>query len=256
MRVSLLQTDIIWNDSAANLKRYGPMLEEAAENQAELVVFPEMFNTGFSLLCGESAREADEAGTEFLRSNAQEFGFTVVASLPDTGRSQDKPRNTIRVFGPQGLLGSYAKVHLFSYGGEHRNYEPGNKALTIQLGEFRASFFVCYDLRFPQFFAALAPDSDLFIVVANWPQPRHAQWEALLRARAIENQVFVLGVNRAGEGGGMRYLGGSQVISPRGEILEHLGSKEAIVHAEIDISDVQEHRAEFPVLTDRRNDLY
>lgn len=256
MRITLLQTDIIWNDPEANFIRLRPLLAQAAQQKAELVVLPEMFSTGFSFISGQDAARADEQSSQFLSRAAAEFGFTIAASLPDTSGSAAKPKNTLKVFSPRGLLGLYAKTHLFSFAGEDQKYGRGDAALTLDIAGIRTSFFICYDLRFTQFFAALAPQSDLFVVVANWPAPRQMHWETLLRARAIENQLYVCGVNRVGSGGGLQYAGGSRIISPRGEILGIAEEGEQLLSVEIFSEEVVKYRAEFPALADRRPALY
>lgn len=261
MRISLIQNDIIWNNPEANIKRFEQLAEDAVVGGADLLVFPEMFTTGFSFAHGEEAARAEELSSAFLNDTAARLNVTVLGSMPDVSLGKDRPLNTIKVFGPDnsgqvGELGRYAKIHLFNFGGEGGKYRAGDAPLTLSIGGFRVSFFVCYDLRFPQFFAALAEKSDLFVIVANWPEVRQRHWEALLTARAIENQVYVAAVNRVGKGGDLNYIGGSRVISPRGEILSQLKDEEGILSHKLDIAEVARYRAEFPVLKDRRPECY
>jgi predicted amidohydrolase len=158
--------------------------------------------------------------------------------------------------GPDGNATRYAKIHPFTFGGEHRVYAGGDRIVTVDVEGLRVTPFVCYDLRFPEPFRLAAADTDLFAVVANWPEPRREAWRTLLRARAIENLCYVAGVNRAGEGGGLRYAGDSAVISPWGEVLAEGGVEEAVLIADVDASVVRSTRAKFPALEDRRPEAY
>ncbi|RIL00833.1 MAG: carbon-nitrogen hydrolase, partial [Proteobacteria bacterium] len=159
--------------------------------------------------------------------------------------------NTLRIFGPAGHLGDYSKIHLFGYGGESESYTAGNSTLTLPLGEIGASFFICYDLRFPAYFSKAAPQTHLYVVVANWPKARLSHFLALARARAIENQAYVAAVNRVGNGGGLEYTGGSTVFTPKGEVLAELGDEEGVLKCDISPQEVEQYRREFPFLRDR-----
>jgi predicted amidohydrolase len=157
---------------------------------------------------------------------------------------------------PDGSVLRYAKIHPFTFGGEHRVYTGGDRIVTARVGELSVTPFVCYDLRFPEPFRLAAPETDLFAVVANWPDARREAWRTLLRARAIENLCFVAGVNRAGDGGGLRYAGDSALISPWGEVLAEAGPGEAVLVADADPAAVRDARAKFPALADRRPEAY
>lgn len=251
MRLALAQTHIVWNDPRGNLETTGRMVREAAELGCDFVVFPEMFNTGFSLLDGALAEAAYREGIEVLAESAAARRLTVAASMPRPLDGHDRPRNSLFVYGPDGCLGEYSKIHLISFLGEDQVYERGGQTLTVEIAGFRVSFFICYDLRFPDVFSRLAPGTDLYVVVANWPATRHGHWETLLKARAIENQAFVAGVNRVGSGGGLEFAGGSQVISPLGEVLARAGESEQLLTVDLDIEAVRSWRREFPCLADR-----
>ena len=174
---------------------------------AQFALLPEMFSTGFSM---DSARIAQPEGgpsETFLRSTARELSMWILASVPEAG--EPRPRNMALLAAPDGSVQRYAKIHPFTFGGEHRVYDGGDRVITARVGDLAVTPFVCYDLRFPEPFRLAAPETDLFAVVANWPDARREAWRTLLRARAIENLCFVAGVNRAGEGGGLRYAGDS-----------------------------------------------
>jgi predicted amidohydrolase len=178
----------------------------------------------------------------------------ILASVPEAG--EPRPRNMALLAAPDGRVTRYAKIHPFTFGGEHKVYAGGDRVLTARVGDLAVTPFVCYDLRFPEPFRLAAPDTDLFAVVANWPDARREAWRTLLRARAIENLCFVAGVNRAGEGGGLRYAGDSALISPWGEIIAEAGPGETVLVGDVDPAAVRDARAKFPALADRRPEAY
>jgi len=254
VRVALIQLDLAWEDVEENHHRARRRLEEARSRGAAFALLPEMFSTGFSM---ESARIAQPQGgpsEAFLRGAAKELSLWILASVPEAG--QPRPRNMALLAGPDGSVSRYAKIHPFTFGGEHRVYEGGDRIVTARVGDLAVTPFVCYDLRFPEPFRLVAPETDLFAVVANWPDARREAWRTLLRARAIENLCFVAGVNRAGEGGGLRYAGDSALISPWGEVLAEAGPGETVLIGDVDAAAVRDARAKFPALADRRPEAY
>ncbi len=253
MRVGLVQANLAWNDPTENVARSYELGDEAHEHGAELIVFPEVFTSGFSLERGSFAQRAGDAARSFLADFAATRGVWVAGSAPDAPDGDySKPYNCLMVYGPEGLVGEYRKIHLFSYGAEHERYRSGQETLTLQLGEFRVSWLVCYDLRFPAIAADLANTTDVYVVVANWPTPRRNHWRILLQARAVENQAYFIGVNRVGIGGGLQYSGDSLVVSPRAEILVDMGDQQGVAVADLQKSEVDDYRREFPCLRDRR----
>ncbi len=255
MKVALLQTDIAWNNPASNVRSAREIATAAVQRGARALVFPEMFTSGFSLPTGELAIESGAKGRELLAEIAQKQNVYTIGSLPEIGES-GQLYNTAYIFTPTGASYSYRKVHLFSYGEETSKYAPGSSALTVTMDDIRCTLFICYDLRFPIPFAKRAKETDVFIVVANWPSTRREHWLTLLRARAIETQAYVVGVNRVGEGGGLRYSGDSMAFAPDGTPLTDPASVEATLFAEIDSKKVAEWRETFPALRDRRDDVY
>ncbi|MCX7049441.1 MAG: carbon-nitrogen family hydrolase [Candidatus Sumerlaeota bacterium] len=163
--------------------------------------------------------------------------------------------NTSGVWGAEGrLMGVYHKNHVFTYGGEHIAYSSGDEAPIFRVGKFAMGLFICYDLRFPEMFrAAVACGADLFVIPANWPNPRKDHWLTLLKARAIENQAYVIGVNRTGASPSHSYFGASLVVSPRGEVLAQAGEGEELLLADIHPEEVTSWRNEFPALKDRKD---
>jgi predicted amidohydrolase len=173
--------------------------------------------------------------------------------VPERGETGELPANTLVLASPGGDVYRYRKIHPFSYSGEHEHYRAGDTFVTVDVDGVRCSLFVCYDLRFADEFWAVAPSTDLYVVPANWPAKRRDHWRTLLRARAIENQAYVVGANRVGEGGGLEYVGDSAIIGPFGEeLVDGADIGEAVLVAEVDTAHVAEVRARFPFLADRR----
>ena len=252
MKVAAVQHDVVWENRDATLARLEPQLRAAAGTGARLVVLTEMFPTGFST---EPERVAEPEGgptTDFLRTQAAELGVWICGSVPTHPAGGGRPVNRLLLAGPGGELWHYDKVHPFSYSGEHEHYAAGTERVTFDVEGVRVTPFVCYDLRFADEFWAMAEGTDCYVVVANWPSSRRAHWQALLVARAIENQAYVVGVNRVGEGGGLHYAGDSRIIDPLGEILAAGAGGETILLADVDPVVVAETRKRFPFLADRR----
>lgn len=260
-KISLIQSDIAWNDPSENITRCAELADQAIRQDGNLLVFPEMFTCGFSMPSGELAEKSNLLGVEFLQHIANQHRVFTVGTLPEieridnpVGSPTTKLYNTAYFCSPG--LGEplrYRKRHLFSSGLETEIYSAGDKLLNIDLGPFRCSIFICYDLRFGAPFSELARKSDLFIVMANWPKARREHWLTLLKARAIENQSYVVGVNRVGSGGGLEYSGDSVMFGPEGDLIGGVfEDKAASVTLELEPDRVREYRERFPALKDRR----
>ena len=254
MRLALIQMDLAWEDVAENHRRAGRLLESAARGGARLAVLPEMFSTGFSMAPERIAQPEGGASEAFLQDRSRSLGLWVLASVPQ--RKDARPRNVALLVGPDGSVTRYAKIHPFSFAGEDRHYAAGDRVVTAEVEGVRVTPLVCYDLRFPEPFRVAAKDTDLYVVVANWPDKRREHWRTLLRARAIENQAYVAGVNRAGEGDSLRYAGDSAAIDPLGETLAEAGKEEVVLFADVDPARVADLRARFPALEDIRPEAY
>jgi omega-amidase len=253
LRIALIQMDIAWEDRRANLRKAGAMLREAAALGPDVAVLPEMFSTGFSM---DPAAAEDEDGetASFLSELSGGLGINLIAGFAARSSAGGRGRNIAAVYDREGrLLGTYAKVHLFRPAGEDLCRLPGEEAVTFLLDGVPSSVFICYDLRFPEAFRKVAGEAHALFVLANWPASRQAHWEVLLRARAIENQCFVIGVNRVGaDGNSVAYAGGSRVYGPSGEEVCSAGDGELCLMAEIDPGEAARVRAVFPFLRDRR----
>lgn len=255
MKVALVQTDIVWNDPAANIQQGKLLATQAVTEGAELLIFPEMFTCGFSKPTGDLAQESYASGAQFLQQIAQEHAVCTIGSLPQP-TSPSQIYNVALACKADGSVEHYQKIHLFSSGDESVNYSAGSTVLNTEIHDVRCSIFICYDLRFPLPFHHLADKTDLYVVVANWPSSRREHWLTLLRARAIENQAYVAGVNRVGEGGGLSYSGDSVLFGPDGTQLTELAMQEKVIMGEVDPTRVADLRSSFPAIRDRRHDVY
>ncbi|MDQ2731275.1 MAG: carbon-nitrogen family hydrolase [Armatimonadota bacterium] len=251
MKIIGLQLDAVWHDKAANHARVRRLLEAAPPEPGSLVILPEMFSTGFSMDVAAVTEGVDRLSERFLGSIAAQYGVGVLGGVvrpaPD-GRG----RNQAVLFGRDGSEAArYQKIHPFRYAGETEYYEPGGPVCLFDWGGFTTAPFICYDLRFPEDFRrAVSRGAQLFIVIANWPTARLAHWTTLLKARAIENQAYVVGVNRCGSDPNVDYPGHSLVIDPRGEILVEAGSQECSFTADLDLEALLSYRRVFPALED------
>jgi predicted amidohydrolase len=256
VKVAGVQHDIVWEDPPANFARLAPRIAEAAGGGARLVILTEMFSTGFSMDVDRVAEPVDGPSTQFLVEQAAEHRVWVCGSLPelapDRSPVQALPFNQLVLASPTGAVHRYAKIHPFTYAREQEHYRAGAEHVTVDVEGVRVTLFVCYDLRFADEFWACAHDTDCYVVVANWPERRREHWRTLLRARAIENQAYVVGVNRVGQGDKLDYVGDSSIIDPLGEVLVEATGSESVIHAEVDPARVVEVRTRFPFLADRR----
>ncbi len=252
MKVAAIQHDIAWEDPEKTFAHVAPMIADAAASGARLVVLSEMYSTGFSMATDRISEPVDGASTQFLVEQAHDHGVWICGSIPERPPENELPYNRFVLAAPDGALHRYAKIHPFTYAREHERFAAGDDWLTVDVEGVRCSAFVCYDLRFADEFWALAHDTDCYVVVANWPQSRRAHWIALLTARAIENQAYVIGVNRVGTGGGLDYAGDSRIIDPLGEIVAEAKDGETVITGDVDPARVTEVRAKFPFLADRR----
>lgn len=252
MRVAALQSDIAWEDPTTNFERIRPWICAAAAAQVRLLVLPEMFACGFSMATDRIREAVDGPSTVFLRDQAAKHGLWIGGSLPELGAGAERPSNTFVLAGPEGELHRYRKIHPFSYAGEDKHYLPGNSFVTVDIEGLRCTLFVCYDLRFADEFWATAPTTDVYLVVANWPETRRHHWISLLTARAIENQAYVVGVNRVGRGGSLVYTGDSRILDPMGKTLAAGAEQETLLIGDLDANQVRETRESLPFLPDRR----
>ena len=257
MKAALAQTNIIWEDKAANMITASEMISQAASNGCDLIVFPEMSLTGFSMNIDLIAEYSGSSETvsffieEAKRNNIYiSFGTAIIES---DGKIYNK---AITVSNTGEIVSSYSKIHPFSHGVEAKYFTGGDEIKWFDLNGITASTFICYDLRFPEICQTASTKSRLLIVLACWPNVRTAHWDVLLKARAIENQSFIIGVNRTGREMKYSYNGHSQAVSPRGEVLNELVENEALIITEFNISDADDYRSEFQLKQDRKPQIY
>lgn len=257
LRVALGEYDTGWHDPAGSLARAADVVRRAAEAGAALVALPEMCTTGFTMDSARHAEPVDGASARRLAGLAREHGVHLLAGLATRAErgGVEAFYNSALLWGPDGaLLAEYRKQRLFAYAGEREAYVAGEAPVAVRVGGVRLAPFICYDLRFPELFRAVGPEVDALVLIANWPAARRAHWDVLVRARAIENQCYVVAVNRVGEGGGLEYDGGSAAYDPWGEQLTGGGrAAEAIACADVDAAEVTRVRAAYPFTEDRRS---
>jgi omega-amidase len=252
LRVALGEYDTGWHDPASSLVRAGALVRAAADSGAQLVVLPEMCTTGFTMAANRYAEPLDGPSVRALGTMAAAHRVSLVAgvAIRDDTAPDGRAVNAAVLFGENGAVrASYHKQRMFAYAGEERAYSAGEEPKVVTLNGMRIALFVCYDLRFPELFRPVASACDAMVVIANWPAARRTHWDTLLRARAIENQCYVVGVNRTGHAGGIVYDGGSAAFDPWGD---PCASNGAPSHVDIDLAHVRRVREEYPFLRDHR----
>lgn len=258
MRVALGQIDMVWEDKEASYAKAEKMIQDASGQNADIIIFPEMSFTGFSMDVEKIAE--DEKNSQTIRKMQTlaiqyniAIGFGWAALCGDTTK---KAANRFTIVDAQGeKVTEYTKIHPFSYGGEDQHYEKGKEIVTVPFMGRTISLFVCYDLRFPELFEIAAKKADIMFVIANWPAVRSAHWTTLLRARAIETQSYVVGVNCVGERDHEKYSGDSMAVDAIGNILGEISNREGILLCDLD-DRAWSLREKFATANDRQEDLY
>lgn len=247
LKTALVQAELRWQAPEANRDHLSELMDQAPE--ADLYVLPETFTTGF---LGDAERQAeafDGPTLEWMRAQAEGRSAAIAGSLALTDE-RGLRRNRMVFMRPEGEASWYDKRHLFAYGGEDRRYAAGNTPTVVEWRGWRIDLQICYDLRFPVW-CRNSRGFDLQLFVANWPTPRVEVWRLLLRARAVENQAFVIGVNRTGvDGNSVPYPGRSSAWDGGGECLAELGADESVTLVDLDISALRDLRAKLPFLAD------
>jgi predicted amidohydrolase len=252
LTITIIQTNLHWEDKKANLQ----MLEQkinSIKDKTEIVVLPEMFSTGFSMKPGIVAEAMDGETLQWMKRIAATKKIIVTGSM--VIKEEENFFNRLVWMLPNSQYGIYDKRHRFAFAGEDQHYTAGNKRLIASVKGWKINLQVCYDLRFPvwsrQQSQADGLEYDLLIYVANWPERRNTAWKTLLQARAIENQCYVVGVNRVGkDGNDINHSGDSMVIDPLGEILYHKKDEEDIFTITLDKDHLQTVREKFPFWKD------
>jgi predicted amidohydrolase/AraC-like DNA-binding protein len=266
MKIALTQMDLIWENKEANLDKGEALIVQAAKAGAEMIVFPEMSFTGFSMnveqigeVCSLNWAGQDVCPTAFrMLEISSRYGIAIVFGyvqkfISPTGRLIGK--NCLMCVADGKILAKYEKLHPFTFGEERQHYGRGDRLSLCHYRGITFGFFICYDLRFPEIFQLVSRQAEACVVIANWPKERASDWELLLQARALENQAYVLGVNRIGEGGGLMYLPGSMMFDPYGKRVFSQNNGELCL-VELDPAAAKRYRREFPVKQDRREAFY
>lgn len=259
MRIGLASLDQRWLDKDANFSRCANFAYSAARNACELVVFPEMTLTGYAPAATDIAEsEIDSPSLKRFGVLANEAGLTIIFGACLLDPETRRPRNQLCVARPDGGCETvYAKIHPFSFAGEDQIFQAGARLGSISVGSLRFGASICYDLRFPELYSAMSSDCNGAIAIANWPARRVTHWRTLLVARAIENQFFMLGVNRTGtDGNQLAYAKSTMAVAPDGSQLDPIVRGEELDIYDIDPLEAARYRAEFPTVRDKRYALY
>jgi predicted amidohydrolase len=258
LRIALIQTDLYWEDIAANLAMLDARIASISE-ETDLVVLPETFSTGFSMSVERLAEPMDGSAVQWMRKIARERNCVITGSLmlcDDDRNGQRKYYNRLVWMKPDGQYECYDKRHLFSLSNEPKVYTPGTRRIIQNIHGWNICPMICYDLRFPVFARNDINEKretiyDVLLYVANWPERRALAWRTLLQARAIENQSYVIGVNRIGnDGDSIYHSGDSLAIDPLGTILYHKAHDEDIAIVQLDYEEMVKVRRQLPFLKD------
>lgn len=244
MKIAICQLKIIWENKKKNMDKAIKFVKEACQQNVDIIFFPEMSLTGFSMNIKLTKEESNET-VDIIKKLAVENGIAI--GIGWVKGNEAKAENHYTVIDSGGNIASdYIKIHLFSYSGEDLYFEPGNKTVVFKINNIMMSTLICYDLRFPETFQEVSNIANFIIVAANWPDKRNKHWECLLKARAIENQVYIIGVNCFGRQQEQYYSGNSCIINPNGEVLGTLSDAEGSIIIEVQ-DDVQQFRNAFPM---------
>lgn len=250
LRLTLIQSNLAWEDRNKNLAQFEEKLKQI-EGHKEIVILPETFTTGFSMKPAALAEGMDGESVSWMKEMARKYGIILTGSLMI--KDGDHYYNRLVWMQPDGNYGTYDKRHLFSYAGEDADFHRGEKRFIASVKGWKICTMICYDLRFPVWSRMQSTDEyDVLMYIANWPAKRIQAWTSLLQARAIENQCYVVGLNRTGQdGNGLIYPGESRVIDPLGQVLYAGGETEDIFSITLDMAYLLEIRRTFPFQNDK-----
>lgn len=247
IKVTIVQSPIYWENIDKNIEMFSGKLDKF-KGKTDLIVLPEMFTTGFTMNAEKNAESMKGKAVGFLKEYSKKLNSYICGSV--IIKSGNKIFNRLILASPSGKIQFYDKRHLFRMAKEHTKYSPGKKQLIVKIKNWRIAFFICYDLRFPVW-CRNKNNYDAAVFSSNWPMERNYYWKNLLLARAIENQCYVIGVNRTGkDGNGYEFSGDSAVISPFGKYVIDAKNKQGIFTAELDMNALDKFRKKFPVHKD------
>jgi omega-amidase len=252
LKVTLIQSELVWEDINSNLSEFDARIT-AVKEDTHLVILPEMFSTGFSMNAADLAQDMDGSAVRWIQKKSRDIHADIVGSI--IINDQGKFYNRLVWAKPDGDLLTYDKRHLFRMAGEEKIYSAGSKYITVKLNGWKIRPFICYDLRFPVWTRNMKNQYDAAVFIANWPERRVGHWKALLQARAIENQCYVIGVNRIGTDGiGLAYSGDSSVVDPWGTVMFQKSSQACTHTVELSYDLLKRCREDFPVWMDADHD--
>lgn len=249
MRIGLIQYSPVWEEPEENILKIQDLLKQTSE-KFDLLILPEMTLTGFTMQSKKFAEEIDGTGTKYFMNLSSRLKTNIFAGIIE--KDNDKIYNSLVHFDANGLIKArYRKIHPFSYAKEDKYYDAPKEVVTTRIEQTKIGLSVCYDLRFPELYRLYAKErAEILVDIANWPVPRIDHWKSLLKARAIENQVFMIGVNRVGIDPFNQYNGCSTVFDPMGNQVALVEDEEKIIEVEIDLSIVNATRDKLPFLHD------
>jgi len=251
MKIAGLQTDIAWEDRHENFSRIDTLLAEAEEiSEGSLLVLPELSTSGFTMNTSAVAEPRHGDSADYFSELARRNRSHVIAGIAGQNEDTTLGANESVCYSPDGAeIARYRKRNPFPLANEGDHYPAGNRTVVFEIDGWKVAPLICYDLRFPEpFREATALGAELFVVIANWPVVRVDHWITLLRARAIENLAYVVGVNRCGSDPHLQYPGASLVVGPKGEIIARAGAEPTVLRAEIDHESLLQWRRDFPAL--------
>ncbi len=252
LTVTLIQTELFWEDIPANLAMLDRKIDGVAE-ETDVIVLPEMFTTGFTMNAKKLAESMTGAAVSWIAAKAGQKKAHILGSA--IIEEDQKYFNRLLWAKPDGEILTYDKKHLFRMAGEHRVFSAGSTRLTVEVNGWKLRPFICYDLRFPVWCRNIDNAYDAAIYIANWPARRAPHWKLLLAARSVENQCYVIGVNRVGEdGNGLPYSGDSSIIDPTGNLLYTKADVSCIYTAKLNYDRVKEYRETFAAWQDADGD--
>lgn len=255
MRVGLTQFDIKWEDKDFNMKNCERLIKKAKLKDVDLIIFPEMTLTGFSNDVKKISEEYENSKTiTFFNKMSKNYNIGIIFGYVEKVGDEMFNKLGISLLGE--IVLQYTKIHSFSFANEDIYYKDGNSLSSINLFGINIGVFICYDLRFPEVFQASSKKNDVIIIIANWCKDRVEHWRTLLKARAIENQCYIIGVNRIGEGNGLLYEESSEIYSPQGKLIAGDIKNEDLIIADIDTLEVKTYRNNFKLKQDRKIEFY
>ena len=253
LKITLIQTEPVWEDINGNLTLFDEKIHDISE-KTDLIILPEMFTTGFSMNASKLAQNINGSSIKWLKKNSKQINADIVGSI--IFKSNDLFFNRLLWAKPDGRLFTYDKKHLFRFAGEEKVYSAGVGNITVELNGWKIRPFICYDLRFPAWTRNINNQYDIAVFIANWPEKRSMHWKSLLQARAIENQCYVLGVNRVGvDGNGLFYSGDSSVIDPLGNIIFQKHKEECSYTTVLSFNILEDYRKTFPAWMDADDEM-